>query len=162
MRDVGPLGREASSSREAGGDARERGARHRWLKPARPSGELARRGTQHALAVLVERLEDPHGSQGGALLIRQRQGVAASQQALHEVAQSVERRLDRLPVSLGELLNLAAVLGRGVGFELWLAASGRDEEALLTTGDELCARGLLLAAVGLHTVQPRSERRPQR
>jgi predicted ATPase/DNA-binding SARP family transcriptional activator len=62
------------------------------------------------------------------------------------VVQSVKRRLDRLPASLNELLDLAAVLGRGVDFEMWLAASGRDEEALLTAGDELCARGLLLAA----------------
>lgn len=62
------------------------------------------------------------------------------------VAQSIARRLSRLPALLQQLLDLAAVIGRGVDFELWLAASGRDEETLLTAGDELCARGLLLAA----------------
>jgi predicted ATPase/DNA-binding SARP family transcriptional activator/DNA-binding transcriptional ArsR family regulator len=62
------------------------------------------------------------------------------------VAQSIERRLDRLPGALQELLGLAAVIGRGVVFDLWHLASGRDEETLLTAGDELCSRGLLLSA----------------
>jgi predicted ATPase len=62
------------------------------------------------------------------------------------VAQTIERRLDRLPVTLGEMLGLAAVIGRGVDFDLWFRASNRDEEELLAAGDELCARGLLLAA----------------
>lgn len=61
------------------------------------------------------------------------------------VVQSIERRLDRLPDSLGEVLNLAAVIGRGVDFEVWCSASGWDEEALMKAGDELCSRGLLLA-----------------
>jgi DNA-binding SARP family transcriptional activator len=62
------------------------------------------------------------------------------------VVQSIERRLDRLPAPLRELLNLAAVIGRGVVFELWHQASDRAEEELLAAGDTLCARGLLLAA----------------
>jgi predicted ATPase/DNA-binding SARP family transcriptional activator len=62
------------------------------------------------------------------------------------VAQSIERRLDRLPDALQELLGLATVIGRGVDFNLWHQASGRNEEILLTAGDELCSRGLLLAA----------------
>jgi predicted ATPase/DNA-binding SARP family transcriptional activator len=62
------------------------------------------------------------------------------------VVQSIERRLDRLPASLSELLNLAAVIGREIDFQLWLSASDRDEEGLLTAADELCGRGLLLAA----------------
>jgi predicted ATPase/DNA-binding SARP family transcriptional activator len=62
------------------------------------------------------------------------------------VVQTIERRLDRLPVALGELLGLAAVIGRGVAFELWFQASNQDAEELLAAGDELCARGLLLAA----------------
>jgi DNA-binding SARP family transcriptional activator/tetratricopeptide (TPR) repeat protein len=61
------------------------------------------------------------------------------------VAQSIARRLDGLPAPLSELLRLAAVIGRGVSFQLWLAASGRDQEGLLTIADELRARGLLLA-----------------
>lgn len=62
------------------------------------------------------------------------------------VAQSIERRLERLPDRLNQTLNLAAVIGREVSFGLWLSASGWDEEALLAAGDALCARGLLLAA----------------
>jgi predicted ATPase/DNA-binding SARP family transcriptional activator len=62
------------------------------------------------------------------------------------VAQSIERRLERLPGRLKGLLELAAVMGREVGFALWRAASGRDEGMLLAASDALCARGLLLAA----------------
>ena len=62
------------------------------------------------------------------------------------VAQSIERRLARLPAQVAELLNLAATIGRWLEFRLWLAASGRQEEELLAAGDDLCARGLLLAA----------------
>ena len=62
------------------------------------------------------------------------------------VVQSIERRLDRLPARLRELLNLAAVIGREVTFELWHQASDRGEEELLAAGDALCARGLFLAA----------------
>jgi predicted ATPase len=60
------------------------------------------------------------------------------------VVQSIQRRLDRLPDSLSEVLNLAAVIGRGVDFEVWRTASGQEEETLLMAGDELCARGLFL------------------
>jgi DNA-binding SARP family transcriptional activator/tetratricopeptide (TPR) repeat protein/type II secretory pathway predicted ATPase ExeA len=62
------------------------------------------------------------------------------------VVQSITRRLDRMPARLRELLYLAAVIGRDVDFCLWLAASGQTEEELLAVGDELCARGLLLAS----------------
>jgi DNA-binding SARP family transcriptional activator/Tfp pilus assembly protein PilF len=62
------------------------------------------------------------------------------------VVQSIERRLERLPDTLQELLGLAAVIGRSLGFQLWLSASGQDEEVLLAAGDDLCARGLLLTA----------------
>jgi predicted ATPase/DNA-binding SARP family transcriptional activator len=61
------------------------------------------------------------------------------------VAQSIERRLERLPAPLGELFGLAAVVGWGVPFDLWRLASGRAEEEVLDAGDELCARGLFLA-----------------
>jgi DNA-binding SARP family transcriptional activator/Tfp pilus assembly protein PilF len=61
------------------------------------------------------------------------------------VKQSIQRRLDRLPHGLQRLLNLAAVIGREVGFEVWRQASGRDAERVLTAAEALCARGLLLA-----------------
>jgi predicted ATPase/DNA-binding SARP family transcriptional activator/biotin operon repressor len=59
------------------------------------------------------------------------------------LAQSIERRLDRLEAPLREALNLAAVIGRGVSFELWRQGIGLSEAELLTIGDELCRRGLL-------------------
>ena len=62
------------------------------------------------------------------------------------VVQSIERRLDRLPAPVLDLLSLAAVIGRGVNYDLWQFASGRREEEVLTAGDELCVKGLLLAA----------------
>jgi tetratricopeptide (TPR) repeat protein len=62
------------------------------------------------------------------------------------VAQSIQRRLQRLPAPLGELLSLAAVIGRELDFDLWRQASQRDAEELLAAGDKLCARGLLLPA----------------
>jgi DNA-binding SARP family transcriptional activator/tetratricopeptide (TPR) repeat protein len=61
------------------------------------------------------------------------------------VMHSIERRLDRLPGGLNELLDLAAVIGRGVDFALWHAASRRDEADLLMAGDRLGSHGLLLA-----------------
>lgn len=64
------------------------------------------------------------------------------------VAQSIAHRLARLSPAALELLQLAAVIGRNVDFRLWLAASGCPEEELLAGGDELCARGLFLAAAG--------------
>lgn len=64
------------------------------------------------------------------------------------VAQSIAHRLARLPPAALELLQLAAVIGRNVDFRLWLAAGGCPEGELLAVGDELCARGLFLAAAG--------------
>jgi DNA-binding SARP family transcriptional activator/Tfp pilus assembly protein PilF len=62
------------------------------------------------------------------------------------VAQTIRRRLDRLPPLLAEALNLAAVIGRGVAFDLWQQVTGQPERDLLAAGDELCAQGLLLPA----------------
>ncbi len=62
------------------------------------------------------------------------------------VLQSIERRLDRLPGRLNDLLDLAAVVGRSLNFPLWCSASGRDEGTVLAAGDALSARGLLLAS----------------
>lgn len=62
------------------------------------------------------------------------------------IVQSIERRLERLPAGVHDLLSLAAVIGRNVGYDLWHFASGRSEEEVLTAGDELCIRGLLLAS----------------
>jgi DNA-binding SARP family transcriptional activator/tetratricopeptide (TPR) repeat protein len=62
------------------------------------------------------------------------------------IVQSITHRLECLPAALLDLLHLAAVIGRDVDFRLWLAASGCTEEQLLAAGDEVCARGLLLAA----------------
>lgn len=62
------------------------------------------------------------------------------------VAQSIAGRLERLPPALREPLDTAAVIGRVIDFPLWLAAGNRSEQALLAAGDELCRRGLLLAA----------------
>jgi DNA-binding SARP family transcriptional activator/tetratricopeptide (TPR) repeat protein len=62
------------------------------------------------------------------------------------VAQSIQRRLDRLPPPLAEALDLAAVIGRGVAFDLWQQVTNQPESNLLAAGDELCAKGLLLPA----------------
>ncbi len=62
------------------------------------------------------------------------------------VAQSIAHRLERLPSAQRHLLQLAAVIGREVGFALWLAASGQEEDTLLVGADALCGSGLLLAA----------------
>lgn len=62
------------------------------------------------------------------------------------LAQSIQQRLERLPVQLAEALSLAAVIGRGVPFNLWQQASNLPEGDLLQAGDELCSRGLLLSA----------------
>jgi tetratricopeptide (TPR) repeat protein len=62
------------------------------------------------------------------------------------VAHSIEGRLDRLPAPQRAALDLAAVIGRGVPFALWRRAGDRGAEALLSIGDELCRRGLLLGA----------------
>jgi DNA-binding SARP family transcriptional activator/Tfp pilus assembly protein PilF len=62
------------------------------------------------------------------------------------VTHSIEGRLDRLPAPLREPLDLAAVIGRGVPFALWQQAGDWGTEELLSVGDELCRRGLLLCA----------------
>jgi DNA-binding SARP family transcriptional activator/Tfp pilus assembly protein PilF len=62
------------------------------------------------------------------------------------VVGSIQRRLDRLPASLAEALNLAAVIGRGVPFGLWQGASDLSDQELFLISDELCHRGLMLCA----------------
>jgi DNA-binding SARP family transcriptional activator/Tfp pilus assembly protein PilF len=62
------------------------------------------------------------------------------------VTHSIESRLDRLPASLRGPLDLAAVIGRGVPFALWRLAGDWGTEELLSIGDDLCRRGLLLGA----------------
>jgi DNA-binding SARP family transcriptional activator len=61
------------------------------------------------------------------------------------VLQSIERRLERLPPPQSDLLSLAAIIGRGVAFDLWHLSSAQGNRELLDAGDELCRRGLLLA-----------------
>lgn len=60
------------------------------------------------------------------------------------VAQSIGRRLDRLPALLRDSLGLASVIGRQVRFDVWLHAGDLAERELLAAGDELCRRGLLI------------------
>jgi DNA-binding SARP family transcriptional activator/tetratricopeptide (TPR) repeat protein len=62
------------------------------------------------------------------------------------VTNSIKGRLDRLPAPLRRSLDMAAVIGRGVPFALWQQAGDWDAEELLSIGDELCRRGLLLHA----------------
>ncbi len=62
------------------------------------------------------------------------------------VAQSIQRRLDRLPAALEDSLGIAAVIGRTVPFELWKTAGRAGDETLLAAAEDLCSRGLLLAA----------------
>jgi DNA-binding SARP family transcriptional activator len=62
------------------------------------------------------------------------------------VLQSIERRLERLPPPQRELLSLAAMIGRGVAFDLWRQSSGRDESEVLDAADALCSKGLLARA----------------
>lgn len=59
------------------------------------------------------------------------------------VAQSIRRRLDKLPKTLREYLGIAACIGRAVPHELWLIASGKSEQTLLAAAEGLCARSLL-------------------
>jgi DNA-binding SARP family transcriptional activator/Tfp pilus assembly protein PilF len=59
------------------------------------------------------------------------------------VAQSIERRLDCLQEQIREALNLAAVIGRGVSFEVWSQAGDLSEVELMLAADELCKRGLI-------------------
>jgi predicted ATPase/DNA-binding SARP family transcriptional activator len=62
------------------------------------------------------------------------------------VVQSIERRLAHLPAGYQDLLGLASVIGRGIGFAIWQSASRQDERVVLQAADELCARGLLSAS----------------
>ncbi|HNS50799.1 MAG TPA: AAA family ATPase [Anaerolineae bacterium] len=62
------------------------------------------------------------------------------------VLQSIKSRLERLPAPQREALDLAAVIGRGVPFDLWHQSSDRTATELLSLGDELRARALLLSA----------------
>ena len=66
------------------------------------------------------------------------------------VVQSIERRFDHLAEPLNQVMSLAATIGGDVGFGLWQAASGWDQETLLAAGDALCARGLMLAVGAEH------------
>ncbi|MBN1660742.1 MAG: tetratricopeptide repeat protein [Anaerolineae bacterium] len=59
------------------------------------------------------------------------------------IAQGIEQRVARLSPPAQDLLGIAAVIGRRVAFDLWLAASGEEEELLLDAADELVRRGLL-------------------
>ena len=60
------------------------------------------------------------------------------------VAQSLARRLARLSPPAHELLGLAAVIGRRVAFDAWIAAGKGDESGTLAAAEELVRRGLLL------------------
>ena len=62
------------------------------------------------------------------------------------VAQSIERRLAFLPAPVRGLLDLAAVVGREIEFDLWLAAGEGDEETTLAAAEELARRSLLVEA----------------
>ena len=59
------------------------------------------------------------------------------------IAQSIAQRLTRLSSSVRNLLSIAAVIGRRIPFDLWLAAGEDDEDATLNTAEELIQRGLL-------------------
>jgi DNA-binding SARP family transcriptional activator/tetratricopeptide (TPR) repeat protein len=62
------------------------------------------------------------------------------------IAQSIERRLVLLSPTVRGLLDVAAVVGREVEFDLWLEAGERDEETTLAAAEELARRGLLVEA----------------
>ncbi|MBN1659658.1 MAG: pre-peptidase C-terminal domain-containing protein [Anaerolineae bacterium] len=74
------------------------------------------------------------------------------------VVQSIQRRLDRLPTPLAEALGLAAVLGRGVAFDLWQKVAGWPEGDLLAAGDtELWkSDGTKAGTVRVKDIQPGS------
>jgi DNA-binding SARP family transcriptional activator len=65
------------------------------------------------------------------------------------IAQSIEGRLARLSPALRDLLGVAAVIGRRVAFDLWLATGECDggprfeQRAILDAAEELARRGLL-------------------
>jgi DNA-binding SARP family transcriptional activator len=62
----------------------------------------------------------------------------------HSIAQGIEQRLARLSPAVRDRLGLAAVLGRRVEFDLWLAAGGGGEAATLRAAEALVRRGLLV------------------
>ncbi len=62
------------------------------------------------------------------------------------IVQSIERRLDRLPGPLKELVELAAAIGRGVVFDVLLEASQWNERELMFAGEDFCTRGLFVPA----------------
>jgi DNA-binding SARP family transcriptional activator/tetratricopeptide (TPR) repeat protein/biotin operon repressor len=62
------------------------------------------------------------------------------------VIQTITRRLDRMPPSSRDALGLAAVIGRGIPFGLWLRSSGLSEMGLIAIGDQLCSQGVLICA----------------
>jgi DNA-binding SARP family transcriptional activator len=62
------------------------------------------------------------------------------------IAQSIERRLALLSPTVRGLLDVAAVVGREVEFDLWLEAGERDDETTLAAAEELARRGLLVEA----------------
>jgi DNA-binding SARP family transcriptional activator len=59
------------------------------------------------------------------------------------IAQSIAQRLSRLPSNVRELLSIAAVIGRRVPFDLWLAAGQEGADTMLTAAEELAQRGFL-------------------
>jgi DNA-binding SARP family transcriptional activator len=59
------------------------------------------------------------------------------------ITQGIERRLAHLPSAVQDLLGVAAVIGRQVEFDLWLAAGECDEGTTLAAAEDLTERGLL-------------------
>jgi DNA-binding SARP family transcriptional activator/Tfp pilus assembly protein PilF len=59
------------------------------------------------------------------------------------IAQSIEQRLAQLSPATLDLIGIAAVIGRQVEFDLWLAACDCDEDTTLAAAEELERRGLL-------------------
>lgn len=62
------------------------------------------------------------------------------------VTRSIKRRLERLAPLQSEMLGLAAIIGRGVDYDLWHLVSDQKKRELLDIADQLCRKGLLLAA----------------
>jgi DNA-binding SARP family transcriptional activator/tetratricopeptide (TPR) repeat protein len=60
------------------------------------------------------------------------------------ITQGIEQRLDHLPSTAQDLLGVAAIVGRQVDFDLWLAAGGGDEGTVLSAAEDLTRRGLLV------------------
>ncbi len=62
------------------------------------------------------------------------------------VVQSIRLRLARLEPAVRVLLGVAAVIGRQVEFDLWLAACAGEEGVILAAAEKLVRRGLLVEA----------------